>query len=165
MINPKTIGLEWVTSLQNLPNLVQAIGGDASRIQYYSENRIVFGQATQNNVRLGLLSMPPGSIMIVWDSDGPARLGNMLVFAHDFSIYLRAPEGMDVGYEDIWTWLVQDIPGGGTLKMLHVQVDQYCEPMDFYLPSARRETVVISADGATFEYFRCTVRLIESYNP
>jgi hypothetical protein len=37
--------------------------------------------------------------------------------------------------------------------------------MDFYLPSARRNTVVISADGATFEYFEAPVRLIESYNP
>ncbi len=49
--------------------------------------------------------------------------------------------------------------------MLHTQIDPNCEPMDFYLPSARRNTVVISADGATFEYFEVPVRLIESYNP
>jgi hypothetical protein len=34
--------------------------------------------------------------------------------------------------------------------------------MDFYLPSARRNTIVISADGTTFEYFEVAVRLIES---
>ena len=60
MINPKTILGEWVTALQTLPNLVEALGGDASRIQYYSENAIVFGQPTQNNIRLAILSMPPG---------------------------------------------------------------------------------------------------------
>ena len=49
--------------------------------------------------------------------------------------------------------------------MLHLQVDLNCEPMDFYLPSARRNTIVISADGATFEYFEVAARLIESYNP
>jgi hypothetical protein len=49
--------------------------------------------------------------------------------------------------------------------MLHTAVDPNCEPMDFYLPSARRNTVVISPDGATFEYFEVPVRLIESYNP
>ena len=37
--------------------------------------------------------------------------------------------------------------------------------MDFYLPSAQRNTVVISADGATFEYFEVRVSLIESQNP
>ena len=37
--------------------------------------------------------------------------------------------------------------------MLNTPVDANCEPMDFYLLSAERNTVVISADGATFEYF------------
>jgi hypothetical protein len=38
--------------------------------------------------------------------------------------------------------------------------------MDFRLPDARRNTIVISADGATFEYFAVApVFLIESYNP
>ena len=60
MINPKTILAEWVTALQTLPNLVAAIG-DASRIQFYTENATVFGQPTQNNIRLAILSMPPGS--------------------------------------------------------------------------------------------------------
>ena len=91
--------------------------------------------------------------------------GNALVFVHDFSLYLRAPEDADVGYEDLFNWIVNDIPTGGSLRMLHTQIDTNCEPMDFYLPSARRNTVVISADGATFEYFEVPVRLIESYNP
>ena len=165
MNNPKTVGLEFVAALQALPNLVAALGGNAAGIQYYSENRVVFGQPTQNNSRLAILSMPPGSIMIVWQGSGPARLGTMLVFAHQYSLFLRAPETADVGYEDIWTWIVEDIPASGSLKNLHVQIDPGCEPMDFYLPGAQRETVVISADGATFEYFACPVRLIESYNP
>ncbi|MGA3099874.1 MAG: hypothetical protein ABSF25_25750, partial [Bryobacteraceae bacterium] len=84
---------------------------------------------------------------------------------HDFSLYLRAPEKADVGYEDIFTWIVNDIPAGDDLRMLHTPVDPNCEPMDFYLPSARRNTVVISPDGATFEYFEVPVRLIESGNP
>jgi hypothetical protein len=65
----------------------------------------------------------------------------------------------------LFNWIVNDIPEGSTLKMLHIQVDTGCEPMDFYLPSARRNTIVISADGATFEYFEVAARLIESYNP
>jgi len=164
MVNPKVIGREWVAALQLLPNLVEAIG-DASQIQYYTENSIVFGQPTQNNTRLAALSMPPGSVMISWEGSGPAKLGNALVFEHDFMLYLRAPEVADVGYEDLWTWIVNDIPAGTNLRMLHTQIDPGCEPMDFYLPTVRRQTVVISADGATFEYFAGPVRLIESFNP
>ena len=66
MTNAKTILGEWVAVLQSLPNLVDALGGDGSRIQFYTENAIVFGQPTQNNIRLAILSMPPGSIMIAW---------------------------------------------------------------------------------------------------
>jgi hypothetical protein len=165
MINPKTILAEWVTALQALPNLMEALGGAASSIQFYSENTTVFGQPTQNNVRLAILSMPPGSILIAWHGTAPGRLGNALVFVHDFALYLRAPETSSVGYEDLFNWIVNDIADGGSLRMLHTQVDPNCEPMDFYLPSARRNTIVISADGATFEYFEVPVRLIESYNP
>jgi hypothetical protein len=144
---------------------MEALGGNANSIQFYSENTTVFGQPTQNNVRLAILSMPPGSILIAWHGTAPGRLGNALVFVHDFALYLRAPETPSVGYEDLFNWIVNDIPEGGSLRMLHIQVDPNCEPMDFYLPSARRNTIVISADGATFEYFEVPVRLIESYNP
>lgn len=164
MINPKILLAEWVTALQSLPRLVAALGGNANHIQFYSENAVVFGTLTQNNVRLAILSMPPGSILVAWQGSGPGRLGNMFVFVHEFSLYLRAPEEAAVGYEDLFNWIVNDVPAGSTVPMLHTPVDSNCEPMDFYLPSARRNTIVISADGATFEYFECPVRLIESYN-
>jgi len=165
VINPKTILAEWVTALQSLPNLVDALGGDGSRIQFYTENATVFGQPTQNNTRLAILSMPPGSILIAWQGSGPTRLGNALVFAHHFSLYLRAPENADVGYEDLFHWIVNDVPQGSSLVMLHTAVDPHCEPMDLDLPTAQRNTVVISADGATFEYFEVRARLVEFVNP
>jgi hypothetical protein len=164
MVSPKTILAEWVIALQALPNLVAAIG-DASRIQFYTENATVFGQPTQNNIRLAILSMPSGSILIAWQGTRPGRLGNALVFVHEFSLYLRAPENAAVGYEDLFNWIVNDIPTGASLTMLHTNIDPNCEPMDFYLPSAQRDTVVISADGATFEYFEVRANLIESQNP
>ena len=150
MINAKKIGLEFVAALQSLPNLLDALGGDADSIQYYSENRVVFGRRTQNNTREAILSMPLGSIMIVWQGSGPGRLGNAQVYAHNYSLYLRAPEIEDVGYEDICDWIVNDVPVGGSLKMLHTPIDPNCEPMDFQLPNSQRNTVVISADGTTY---------------
>jgi hypothetical protein len=165
MVNPKTILAEWVAALQALPDLVEALGGDATRIQFYSENATVFGQQTQNNSRLAILSMPPGSIMVEWQGTGPTRLGTALVFAHHFSLYLRAPEDADVGYEDLFNLIVNGVPQGGSLAMLHTAVDPTCEPMDLDLPTAQRNTVVISADGATFEYFEIRTRLVEFCNP
>ena len=164
MINPKTLLAEWVDALRALPKLVEALGGNPNHIQFYSENTVVFGKPTQNNIRLAILTMPPGSILVAWQGSGPGRLGNMLVFVHEFSLYLRAPEEAEVGYEDLFNWIVNDLPASSTIPMLHTQIDPNCEPMDFYLPSARRNTIVISADGATFEYFECPARLIESYN-
>lgn len=154
-----------MTALQSLPNLVEALDGHASQIQFYSENATIFGQPAQNNVRLAILSMPPGSVMVVWQGTRSARHIGMTVFVHDFSLYLRAPEDPDIGYEDLYNAIVNDIPQGSPVKMLHFNVDSFCEPMDFYLPAAQRNTVVISADGATFEYFEIKASLIESMNP
>ena len=68
-----------------------------------------------------------------------------------------------MGYEDLFNWIVNDIPAKTDgLRMLHTPVDPLCEPMDFYLPAAQRNTVVISPDGATFEYFEVRVPLIET---
>jgi hypothetical protein len=113
-------------------------------------------------------------------------IGYALVFVHEFSLgregsgmdYLIldkadcygfvaqcAPESPSVGYEDIFNRLVNDVPSSGSLSMLHTPVDANCEPMDFYLPPAQRNTVVISADGATFEYFEVRANLIESQDP
>lgn len=139
--------------------------GDSAMVQGYSENAVVFGQRSQNNIRLALLSMPPGSLMVAWQGTRTGRLGGALMFVHDFSIYMRAPENADVGYEDLFHWIVDDVPTGTSLKMLHSPVDVHCEPMDFYLPTCQRNTVVISADGSTFEYFEVRVSLIESMNP
>ena len=129
MINPKTLLAEWVTALQALPNLVEALGGNQNRIRLYTENATVFGQQTQNSIRLAILSMPPGSILIAWQGSGPGRLGNALVFVHDFSLYLRAPEEAQVGYEDLFNWIVNDIPVDGELRMLHTPEMEMFTPM------------------------------------
>ena len=58
MIHPKRLLGEWVTALQALPRLVEALGGNGNHIQAYSENTVVFGQPTQNNIRLAILPAP-----------------------------------------------------------------------------------------------------------
>ena len=161
-VNTKTLGNEFVAILQTCPNLVKALGGDGTRIQYYSENSTVFGQPTQDNIRLAILSMPPGSLMISWQGDSKGKLGNMQMPQHNYAVHLRVPETPGVGYEDLWYWLKYDVPQGSTLNMLHTNVDPMCEPMDFDLPTSDRASVVVGQDGSTFEYFLGRVSFTES---
>jgi len=164
VINPKTILGEWVTALQACPDLVTAIGGTASNIRAFME-----GLATDNNLRLAILQMQPGSILVAWNGTTPRRLaGGALHFAHHFSLYLRAPEQNSTAtYADLFSLLVSAIPSGGESwqSLLHFQIDPGCYPMDLDLPSAQRNTVVVSADGATLDYFEVQATLVEQGNP
>ena len=50
-------------------------------------------------------------------------------------------------------------------SLLHFRIDPDCYPMDLDLPSAQRNTVVVSADGATLDYFEVQATLVEQNNP
>ena len=164
MINPTTILGEWVTALQSCPDLVAGIGGDPAGIRAFLE-----GLATDNNLRLAILQMQPGSILVAWNGTTPRRLtGGALHFAHRFSIYLRAPEqNATATYADLFWLVVSAVPAGAPSwsSLLHFQIDHDCYPMDLDLPSAQRNTVVVSADGATLDYFEVQATLVEQGNP
>lgn len=159
MVNPKTIGNELVAALLSVAELVEALGAGAN-IRYYTD-----GVTTESNLRLAILDMPPGSILVAWRGSGPARWGTTVQFCHKFSLFLRVPEGADVGYEDLYTLIVNGMPSGGTLPLLHTPIDPDCESMDLSLPPADRNTIVVSVDGATFDYFEVFVALTEHGNP
>ena len=164
MINPKTILGEWVRVLQSCPDVVDALGGDGNNIRAFME-----GLASDNNVRVAILQMPPGSILVAWNGAGPRRLsGGSVQFAHRFSLFLRAAE-QDSGstYADLFWLLVSAKPTGAQSweSLLHYQIDPGCFPMDLDLPTAQRNTVMVSADGATLDYFEVQVTLVEQGNP
>jgi hypothetical protein len=79
VINPKTILAEWVTALQSCPDLVTAVGGDGNNIRAFME-----GLATDNNLRLAILQMPPGSILVCLERHHAAA-------SHGRCTALRAP--------------------------------------------------------------------------
>ena len=70
-------------------------------------------------------------------------------------------------YADLFWLLVSAIPAGAPSwsSLLHFQIDPDCYPMDLDLPSAQRNTVVVSADGATLDYFEVQATLVEQGNP
>src|ERR1039458_10571555 len=101
-----------------------------------------------------------------WSSD--VCSSDLLHFAHRFSIYLRAPEQDSTAtYADLFWLLVSAKPTGAPSweSLLHLQIDPDCYPMDMDLPSAQRNTVVVSADGATLDYFEVQATLVEQGNP
>ena len=71
------------------------------------------GLATDNNVRLAILQMPPGSILVAWHGTAPRRLtGGALHFAHRFSLYLRAAEQDTGGTYHLNHWAIAwNLPG------------------------------------------------------
>jgi len=164
VINPKTILGEWVTALQSCPDVVAAIGGNADNIRASLE-----GLTADNNLRLAILQLPPGSILVALNGTTPRRLtGGALHFAHHFSLYLRAPEQNSVAtYADLFWLFVSAVPTGSQSweSLLHSQIDPDCYPMDMDLPSAQRNTIVVSADGATLDYFEVQATLVEQGNP
>ena len=159
MARTKTIGGEIVAALMSVPELVTALGAGAN-IRYYID-----GVTTESNLRLAILEMSPGSILVAWRGSGPVRLGNSVQYSHKYSLFLRVPEGADVGYEDLFDLIRFGVPSGGTLPLLHTPIDPDCEPMDFSLPPIDRNTIVVSSDGATFDYFEMFVALTEHGNP
>jgi hypothetical protein len=163
VINPKTILGEWVTALQSCPDLVTAIGGDADNIRAFME-----GLAT--------------TTISGWPSPDAARLDPGCVERHDaaaahrrcaalraslLDLPARAEQNSTATYADLFWLLVSAIPTGAPSwsSLLHFQIDPDCYPMDMDLPSAQRNTVVVSADGATLDYFEVQATLVEQGNP
>jgi hypothetical protein len=127
----------WLTALQSCPDLVTAIGGNGSNIRAFME-----GLATDNNLRLDILQMPPGSILVAWNGTTPRRLtGGSLDFAHRLSIYLRAAEQNSTAtYADLFWLLVSAVPTGAPSweSLLHFQIDPDCYAKP---PDHRRESL------------------------
>ena len=75
MIHPKTLLAEWVTALQSLRNLVDALGGDGGRIQFYTENTTVFGPAHPEQRSPGdfVHAARLGDDRVAWQWTGQAR--------------------------------------------------------------------------------------------
>ena len=107
-------------------------------------------------------------ILVSWDGSGPRRLGQAIHFQHRFKLHLRTPEqNTTATYMDLFWLIVSAKPAGAPswASLLHYQVDPDCYPMDVDCPDSHRVTVVVSADGATFDYWEVPVILVEIGNP
>jgi len=159
MINTDNLVNAWVAALQQIAELVQALGG-AQKIQGYKD-----GFPYDSNLRRTIVMQPPGSILVVFMGTDKVRIGNggAWAFRHRFSFIVRAPEAAPGGvtYAQLWSWFVNGVPQATTLPLLHTDIDPGCDPMDREGPSSARNQLLISPDGETLDYFEFSATLIE----
>lgn len=162
MLNPDDLLAAWVEKFSGVFALRAALGGETSRILSYSD-----AFPGETNLRRAIYQLSPGSLMVVWVGFGPRRLERGLYLQHQFSMIVRAPEPSVVAPESSGSYgsiiyaMVNGIDESTGLKMLHAPIHPQCEPMDLDLPSARRQTLLVSAEGETLDYFEVSASLME----
>lgn len=151
MTNPRVLVEAWVSILGTVPGLAGlTITAFVDRFP-------------ELNLRASILQMDPGTMLVVWQGTRATKVYGTWQFRHAFSFFVRAAEAADggVGYADLFSAFVDGVPGAGPLALLHTEIDASCMPMDLELPSAQRNSLVVSADGATIDYYEFQASLTE----
>jgi hypothetical protein len=159
MVNTDTLVDAWVTALQQVQPLVEALGGSQNIVGY--KDRF----PDQSNLRRAIVMQPPGSILVVYMGTDKVRAGNggAWSFRHRFSFMVRAPEAREggVSYAQIWSLFIDGVPLNSSVSLLHTEIDPACDAMDREGPSSARNSLLVSSDGETIDYFEFTATLIE----
>jgi hypothetical protein len=156
MLNPDDLVAAWVAAFQSTPDLVAALGGEnGAGVQSYID---AFPQS--NNLRLAIQALKTGSLLVVYMGTGKARVGSAIQFSHRFSFIAKAPIGGSYGA--IFNAFVNGVPDGGTLPLLRTEIHPACYPMDLDLPSSQRNSLLVSVDGTTLDYFEFSASLTET---
>lgn len=154
MINPSEIIDSLLDLLQHIPDLVDELGGDESRIYAY-HNRY----AGNVSLEYAKYKMLHPSIMIAWQGTGHGSRGGFGAWRHDFSICLRAKEDLQqspTGYYTLYKLITKGIPTNGDGQpMIYTQVHASCDPMD-EIPAIQRQM-----DSAGVDFFEISMSFTE----
>lgn len=155
MLNPDDLVAAWITALQSVPDLASALGGEnGAGVAGYID---AFPQS--NNLVRAIKEQAPGSLLVIYMGTTKTRVGTAIQFSHRFTFVVRAPEGGSYGA--IFNAFVNGKPDGSDLPLLHYDIHPSCYPMDFDLPSSQRNSLLVSVDGATLDYFEFSASLVE----
>ena len=153
MIDPNDIVDALVALLQDIPNLVEAVGGDEAKIFSYRDR-----YPKNLSLEIAKYQMPAPGIMVAWQGSGPGSFGGFEVWKHEISIYLRAGEESDddtpSGYYRLFMLITKGIPTNKGQAMQYLTVHDACQPMD--TPSMRRQT-----DAQGVDYFEVSMTFTE----
>lgn len=158
MVNPDTLTDKLVAMLATVPDIMLALGSSAA-INGYKD-----AFPSSGNLRQAILQQPLGSILVVFMGTDRARFpgdrSGAWSFRHKFSFMARAAR--DAGsYAAIWSAFVNGVPWLGPLPLFRTEIDAACDPMDREGPIAQRNSLLVSLDGETLDYFEFQATLIE----
>lgn len=157
MLNPADLVDAIVAALQDIPEFVTEMDGDAARISAYHDQF-----PTRSNLALAIYQMDPPSTLVIWRETAPGSAGRMEVWKHSFSVLFRPREhvaGDDYGYGKLMELFVNGVPSSGTgQKLLNEPIHASCWPMD--VPTFARSTLMVTQDSA-LDYFEVRLTLTE----
>ena len=153
MIDPAEIVDSLVALLQDIPELVQEMDGDLSRIFAYHD---LYPQRV--SLELAKYQMPAPGIMVAWQGTAPGSFGNNEVWKHQFSLFLRsreaAPDDPPTSYYRLFRLLTKGVPSSAGQPLSNLTVHPACDPMD--VPSITRQT-----DAEGVDYFEVAMSFTE----
>lgn len=153
MIDPSVLVDNLVAMLQDIPDLVEEMGGDATRIYAYHD-----AYPARTSLSHAIHQMPAPSVMVAWMGTAPGTLGTVEVWKHHVTGFLRAPESTPgdppAAYYRLFKLVVKGKPTSSAQKMLYADVHPSCQPMD--LPMVERQT-----DAEGLDYFQIPMTFTE----
>ena len=151
MIDPYELVDSLVAALQDIPDLVAAMGADASRIYAYRDS-------FPKKVSLvhAIHTMPAPGCMAVWQGSGPASFGGMDVWKHQVTLFLRIGENPNPSaYYALFRLIIKGTPvTTGDIQMINLTLHASCYPMDF--PDIHRQP-----DAEGLDYFEVPLSFTE----
>ena len=152
MIDASEIVDNLVAALQDIEDLVAAMGDDPERIYAYHDQ-----YPKKVSLAHAIHQMPAPSIMAVWQGSGPGSFGGMDVWKHQVTLYLRAGEKSDgdaTPYYKLFRLITKGTPAKTGTQMINAAIHASCYPMD--LPSIQRQT-----DAEGLDYFEVPITFTE----
>lgn len=154
MVDAAEIVANLVTLLRDIPDLVEAMGGDPARIYAY-EDRYPKNNSLER--AKGLLLAP--GILIGFEGEGPASYGQQEVWQYRISASLRAAvnsgDSTPSGYYRLFRLLVKGSPTSAAgLQIQNITVHESCMPMG--TPAMDRKIDVNGND-----YFEVSLSFLE----
>jgi hypothetical protein len=152
MIDPYELVDDLVAALQDIADLVAAMGADASRIFAYRDS-----YPKKVSLVHAIHTMPAPGCMAVWQGTQPGSFGGMDVWKHQVTLFLRVGENAAGAspYYALFRLITKGTPATtGDIQMINLTVNTSCYPMD--LPQIQRQT-----DAEGLDYFEMPLSFTE----
>lgn len=146
MIDPSVLIDNLVDLLRSIPDLVKEMNGERERIYAYHDE-----YPRHVSLAVAIHQMPTPSIMAAWQGTGPGRFGEVDVWEHHVTLYLRAGEPAEAAappaaYYRLFRLITKGVPADSETPMLYTTVHPSCQSME--VPSIERQ-----ADAEGLDYF------------